>query len=120
MKDTGRITMESYNGVLYCEAYMNDEFSVDDVMSMTDEINKNYGGCVDVIFKKIGSYAVSIGAQLLLHKKVKEFKNFVYVADTERKIEASEYAASSYMSEYNTKIASSTEEAIEILRANKE
>lgn len=120
MKDDGRLLMGSYKGVLYCEAYMDNDFTVDDVMSMVDEINQNYDGCTDIILKKAGSYSVAVEAQLLLREKVKEFRNFVYVADTERKKVASEYAANSYMSKYNTKVASSKEEAFEILKANKE
>lgn len=110
--------MESYNGVLYCEAYMNDSFTADDVGAMIDEINQNYDGCVDIILKKTGSYSVSMEAQLLLMKKIKEFRNFVYVADTGRKIEASEYAAKSYMSKYNARVSSSKKEAFGMLKIN--
>lgn len=108
--------MESYHGILYCEAYMNDDFTVDDVMSMVDEIKQSYGGCADIILKKAGSYSVSMEAQFLLMKKIKEFRNFVYIANTERKIEASTYAANSYMQKYNAKVARSKEEAFGMLR----
>lgn len=53
MKDNGRIRMEPYKGILYCEAYMDDEFSVTDLEHMIHEINTNYNGHSDIILKKL-------------------------------------------------------------------
>ena len=116
MKDTGRIRMESYKGVLYCEAYMDDEYTIDDVNSLITEIQDNYNGQTDIILKKEGSYSLSFDASRLLFKQVKAFRNFVYVADTTNKIASSEFAAQSYMSNYNTKVAATKEEAFELLK----
>jgi hypothetical protein len=116
MKDTGRIRMESYKGIMYCESYMNDEVTIADLQSMIDEINENYNGHSDVILKKAGSYSVSLDAQVMLHNKVKAFRNFVYVADTIQKENISKFSAQSFMANYNTKVASTKEEAYEILR----
>ena len=107
--------MESYKGVLYCEAYMQDEFSVDDLKTMTDEIDRNYNGCSDVILKKSGTYSVAVKAQLLLSRGVKEFRNFVYVVDTKVKEASANYAANSYMKPYNTRVATSREQAYMML-----
>lgn len=107
--------MESYKGVLYCEAYMNDEFSVEDLESMINEIRKNYNSNSDVILKKVGTYSVSPDVQLKLSKKIKEFRNFVYLVDNGVKKASAEYAAASYMSPYNTRVASTKEEAFAML-----
>ena len=116
--DTGRIKMENYKGVLYCDAYMNDEFTLSDLESMRAEIRKNYAPSTDVILKKTGSYSVSAKAQTVLWKGVEEFRNFVYVADEIIKKESAEYAAENYMKPYNTRVASSKEEAYAMLREN--
>lgn len=105
MKDNGRTRMESYNGVLYCDAYMIGEYTVADIEDMIDEIKINYNGRADIILKKSGSYSITMDAQMMLFKQVKEFRNFVYVAETENKKEISEYAAETYMASYNTKVA---------------
>lgn len=109
--------MELYKDVLYCEAYINDEYTVDDIKDMINEIEKNYNGLTDIILKKVGSYAVSLDAQMMLDKNVKAFRNFVYVADTGLKKESSLYAAKTYMEPYNTKVASTKEEAYDILKS---
>ena len=113
--DTGRIKMENYKGVLYCDAYMNDEFTLNDLESMRAEIRENYSSCTDVILKKSGSYSVSAEAQTVLWNGVKEFRNFVYVADEKIKKESAEFAAASYMQPYNTRVANTIEEAYSIL-----
>ncbi|WP_455221148.1 hypothetical protein [Kaarinaea lacus] len=116
--DTGRIRMENYNGILYCEAYMDDEFLLSDLESMREEIRKNYAPSTDVILKKVGSYSVSVEAQMTLWKGIKEFRNFVYVANEPRKRESAEYAADNYMRAYNTRVASSKQEAYAMLKDN--
>lgn len=114
--DTGRIRMEDYRGVLYCEAYMNDEFNLDDLAAMRAEIHKNYSSHSDVILTKAGTYSVSVQAQTTLWKGIPEFRNFVYVVDNDWKRESAEYAAMTYMRPYNARVASSREEAYEILQ----
>ena len=117
--DTGRIKMQDFNGVLYCDAYMNDEFSVEDLQAMRDEIRKNYSSPADVILKKVGTYSVSPEAQKTLWKGIEEFRNFIYVVDNEWKRDSAEYAAKSYMRLYNTRVASSKEEAYAMLVAGR-
>lgn len=114
--ENSRIKMESYNGILFCDAVMNDEFTSEDVKSIVHEIKTNYNGHSDIILKKSGSYAVSIDAQIMLMSKVDAFRNFVYVAETSIKKESAKYAAVSYMAKYNTKVATSKEEAYAILK----
>lgn len=113
--DTGRIRMENYNGVLYCEAYMNDEFTLSDLEAMRDEIRKNYNSVSNVILRKAGSYSVSVEAQITLSRGVKEFHNFIYVADDSRKRESAEFAAENYMKSYNTRVARTKEQAYAML-----
>ena len=108
--------MENFNGILYCEAYMDDEFTLNDLESMRAEIRKNYSPSTDVILKKTGSYSVSLEAQMTLWKGVEEFRNFVYVADELTKKESAEYAAENYMKAYNTRVARTKEEAYMMLR----
>jgi hypothetical protein len=114
--DTGRIKMENYKGVLYCDAYMNDEFSLDDLAAMRAEIHKNYSSNTDVILKKVGAYSVSVQAQTTLWKGIPEFRNFVYVVDNDWKRESAEYAAMTYMRPYNARVADTREEAYDILK----
>jgi hypothetical protein len=113
--DTGRISMEDYRGILYCEAYMSDEFSSSDLESMRAKIRADYAPSTDVILKKSGSYSVALDAQLILQKGVKEFRNFVYVVNDNKKKDSAEYAAASYMQRYNTRVASTKEEAYAML-----
>jgi len=94
--DTGRIRMENYRGILYCEAYMRDEFSLSDLESMRAKIREDYAPTTDVILKKSDSYSVSLEAQLILQKGVEEFRDFVYVVDDNKKKDSAEYAAASY------------------------
>jgi len=113
--DTGRIKMENLKGILYCDAYMNDEFTLNDLESMREEIRKNYAPSTDVILKKSGSYSVSAEAQAELMKGIEEFRNFVYVADVKVKRESAEFAATFYMKPYNTRVARTKEEAYTML-----
>lgn len=114
--DTGHLRMETYKDAFYCDAYLDDEFSLDDVRSMIDEIRRNYSPPVDVILKKTGSYSVSAEAQAFLaSNKIKEFRRFIYVVDNERKRSSAEYATKTYMKSYHTQIASTLEEAWEVL-----
>jgi uncharacterized protein (DUF1330 family) len=108
--------MENFRGILYCEAYMEDEFTLGDLESMREEIRKNYTVPTDVILKKVGSYSVSVDAQLTLWKGIAEFRNFVYVAAEPTKRESALYAAHNYMKAYNTRVASTKEEAYALLR----
>ena len=117
--DTGRIKMENYKGILYCDAYMDDEFSLDDLESMRAEIRENYSPSTDIILKKSGSYSVSAEAQTILSKGIQEFQNFVYVADKKIKRESAEYASETYMMPYNARVASTKEEAYAMLRDTK-
>ena len=114
--DTGRIKMENYNGVLYCEAYMEDEFSLEDLAAMRAEIHKHHNSPSDVILKKVGAYSVSVDAQTTLWKGIPEFRNFVYVIDNDWKRESAEYAAMTYMQKYHTKVANSREQAFAMLQ----
>ena len=115
MIDNGRLRMKSYQGILYCEAYMDDEFSLDDLASMINEIRKNYNSYSDVILKKVGTYSVALDAQLKLSRKVKEFRNFVYLVNSDVKKASAEYAAASYMNPYNTRVATTIEDAFTML-----
>jgi uncharacterized protein (DUF1330 family) len=118
--DTGRIRMENYNGILYCEAYMDDEFMLSDLEAMRTEIRKNYAPSTDVILKKAGSYSVSAEAQITLLKGIPEFKNFVYVADKPLRRESADYAAKNYMKAYNTRVASTREQAYKMLQEDQD
>ena len=113
--DNGRLRIEDFKGVLYCEAYLDIEYSTKDIQSMIDEAKENFSVPVDVILNKIGSYSLSSKAQIMLMKHVEEFRHFVYVVDDDKKKGSAEYAASTYMKSYNTRIAGSKEEAYEKL-----
>lgn len=117
MTDNGRIRMESYEGVLYCEAYMDDEFSVADLEAMRAEIREHFQGCSDVILKKAGAYSVALAAQRILLRNIDEFRHFVYVVDNKIKRASAEFAAGSYMASYKTQIAKTKQEAVALLKA---
>jgi hypothetical protein len=117
MTDTGRIRMEPYQGVLYCEAYMEDEFSVTDLDAMRAEIRKDYNDYADVILKKAGNYSVALDAQRILSRNIDEFRHFVYIVDSDVKRASAEFAAGSYMESYKTQIATTLEEALTLLKA---
>lgn len=116
--DTGRIKMENYKGVLYCDAYMDDEFNLEDLAAMRAEIHKHFDSHADVILTKVGSYSVSVDAQTTLWKGIPEFRNFVYVVDDDWKRDSAEYASKTYMRPYNAKVANSREEAFALLQRN--
>ena len=108
--------MEDYRGVLYIETRMNDEFTLNDLNVMRDEIRKKYSHPVDVICKRAGSYSVALSAQTEARKGIEEFRNFVYVVDDMVKKQSARYATLSYMAQYNAQVAKSKEKAFEILR----
>ena len=115
MKDTGRLTMEPYKGILYCDAYMSDDFSLDDLNSILDEIRENYASNADLILRKSGTYSVSAEVQMKLFGVVPEFRNIAYVVDNEIKRASAEYAAETYMQFYKTCVVASKEEAYTVL-----
>lgn len=114
--DNGRLRIENYKGVVYCEWYRDNEYTSEDVKSMIDEINKNFTPPVDIILKKEGSYNLDFDGQRLLTNKVEEFRNFIYVVDNDIKQKSAEYAVSTYMKQYNTRIATNKEEAYLMLK----
>ena len=116
--DAGRINFENYNGVLYCDAMMNDEFSVSDLEAIRHEIQNNYSSAANVIYKRSGTYSVTSDAQLKLWKGITEFKNFIYVIDDESKRNTTRYAVETYMYKYNARIANTKEEAYAMLSKN--
>lgn len=120
MTDTGRLSMEDYKGILYCEAYMNDEFTVTDLETLRAEIRNHYNGHTDMILYKSGTYSVAMETQRLLLRKVPEIGHFVYVVDNKVKRASAEFAAGSYMQSYHTQIAGSKEEAYELLQSIKD
>lgn len=113
--DNGRLRIENYKGVVYCEWYLDTEYTAEDVKSMIDEIQKNFTPPVDIILKKAGSYSFDVNGQLMLKNKVEEFRNFIYVVDNVTKRASAKYAISTYMKQYNSRIAVSKEEAYMML-----
>jgi hypothetical protein len=114
--ETERVKMEDYRGVLYIETRMNDEFTLDDLNIIRDEIRKKYSYPIDVICKKAGSYSVALSAQTEARKGIEEIRNFVYVVDDIKKKQSARYATLSYMARYNAQVAKSKEKAFDILR----
>ena len=113
-----RIKLENYNGVLYCDACMNDEFSLNDLDTIRDEIRKNFSSSTNIICKESGSYSVAANVQKILWKGIDEFLNVVYVVDNESKRSAALYAAETFMSKYNTRVAGTKEAAYAMLHDN--
>lgn len=113
--DNGRLRMRDLDGVLYCEAYMSDEFSRADVKSMVDVIRAHYHGKADIILKKDASYSVSVEAQVFLSKGVPEFGNFVYLVNNDLRRGSAEYAAETYMKRYNAQVTDRLEHARQLL-----
>ena len=109
--DQSRLKIENFNGVLYLETCMEDEFTVEDLERVRDEINRNFSAPVDVICKETGSYSVAKDVQKIAIKGIKEFRNVVYVASDKKKRDSADYAATSYMRGYNTCVVDSKEEA---------
>ncbi|MBD3610697.1 MAG: hypothetical protein HUJ30_09130 [Gammaproteobacteria bacterium] len=118
MKDNGRIRMTAFNNILYCEAYMEGEFTLDDASSILDEARANYELPVDVILYKASTYSVTVEVQLMMSNKLDELRNFVYIVDNETKKASAEFAADTYMKPYNARIASSLDEAYAMLLAS--
>lgn len=116
--ENGRLNITNYKGVVVCDAFLNDEWSVEDVYTLVDEIRKHFSPPSDIIVRKTGSYSVSTEAQTLLETNLPEFGRVVYVADTEHKRSSAEYAKTSYMKHYNVEVADSIEQAYEILRGS--
>ena len=115
MIDNGRIRMEIDNNILYCEAYMDDEFLMSDANVILQAALKNFFQPADMILKKASTYSVALDVQMMMSRNIDELRNFIYVVDTEMKQASAEFAAKSYMSSYNTRIAGSVHEAYEML-----
>ncbi len=114
--DSQRIKLENYNGVLYCDTCMDDEFSMGDLEAIRDEIRKNYSSSTDVICKESGCFSVAADVQKTLWEGIDEFMNVVYVAENESKRNNARYAAETYMIKYNTRVAGTKEAALAILK----
>jgi hypothetical protein len=115
MTDTGRLKFENYNGLLYVDAYLNGEFSMNDLEDILKEIRRNYSPATDVICKRSGSYSVAAKVQTTVRNGVKELRNLVYVVEDEKKKKFAEFASTTYMKPYNAQIANSIEEAFSLL-----
>jgi hypothetical protein len=111
----GRITFENYKGILYCNASLNDEFTLSDLESMRREIREHYSAHTDIIYKRSGRYSIALDAQTILWEGIPEFRNFIYVIDDKSKENAVRYAVETYMRKYNTRVASTKEEAYAML-----
>lgn len=118
MIDTGRIRMKVVNEILYCEAYMEDEFSLRDAHVILEEARNSFDHPADMILKKVSTYSVAVDVQLMMSRKIVELRNFIYVVDNEMKRASAEFAAESYMQPYNTCIVDSVNEAYEMLSTN--
>lgn len=119
MSDTGRLKFNNYNGLLYVDAYLNGEFTINDLEDILREIRKNYSPPTDVIFEKSGSYSVASEVQTTMHKGIQELGNLVYVVLDEKKKKFAEFASSTFMSPYKPQIASSVEHAYTMLSTSK-
>lgn len=113
--DNGRIKMETHNGILYCDVYIDDELSLSDLTVIREEIRRNFPSGADIICMNSGSYSVSIEFQKAAMSGIKEFRNVVYVAEGKTKRDSAEYAAATFMKAYNARVANSVEEAYDIL-----
>ena len=114
--DNGRIKMVDYHGILQCDVYMDDEFSLNDLSAIREEIRKNYSPSADIICVNSGSYSISLEVQKAAMAGIDEFRNIVYVVDGKTKRDSAEYAASTFMRPYNARVASSVKEAHDILK----
>ena len=113
-----RIKFENYNGVLFFDICINDEFSLNDLNTIRDEIRENYSPATNIICKESGCFYMAADVQKILWKGIDEFLNVVYVADNESKRNAARYAAETYMSKYNTEVAGTKEAAYSLLPTN--
>jgi len=116
MMDNGRIRLKNDNGILQCDVYMEDEFSLNDLSVIREEIRKNSPPCADLICVSSGSYSISLEVQQAALDGIDEFRNIVYVVDGKTKRDSAEFAASTFMKAYNVQIASSIQEARELLK----
>ena len=114
--DNGRIRLKNDNGILQCDVYMEDEFSLNDLAVIREEIRRNSPPCVDLICVNSGSYSISMEVQQAALDGIDEFRNIVYVVDGKTKRDSVEFAASTFMKAYNVQIADSVQEAHEILK----
>lgn len=114
--DNGRLNITEHKGLVFCDAYLDDEWSVEDVQTLAQEICKNFAPPADVIIRKAGSYSVSTEAQSLLASGIPEFKRVVYVVEDAVKRASAEFAKTSYMKPYNVAVVSTLEEAHAILK----
>jgi hypothetical protein len=116
--DYDRVKIADYNGAMYVEAYMDDEMSLEDLNVVRSAACKLFSCPVDVIWKKVGSYSVSIDVQKLATEGIKEFRNFVYVASEPKKRQIAEFALESYMESCcNARIATSKEDAFALIKS---
>lgn len=113
--NTDRIKFEDFNGVLYVEVCVGDEFTINDLNIIREEICQHYSSSANIICKESGSYSVAADVQKILWKGVDELQNVVYVVDNETKRSAAEYAAETYMRKYNARIAGTKEAAYALL-----
>lgn len=114
--DNSRLKIEKYKAILYCEAYLDTEYTIYDVKTLINEVHQNFIPPIDVVLTKVGSYSLTSDAQNMLMQDVKVFRNFIYVVDDAIKRASAEFAALSYMEPYNARIASSKEEAFTMLK----
>jgi uncharacterized protein YuzB (UPF0349 family) len=115
MMDSERIKLENYNGVLYCDVCINEEFTLSDLEAIRDEIRKNFSSSTDVICKESGCFSVAANVQKMLWKGIDEFLNVIYVAENQSKRNNAKYAAETYMRKYNTRVAGTKEAAFAML-----
>lgn len=116
--DNGRLNITNYLGVVLCDAYLDDEWTVEDVHALVNEIHDNFAPQVDIIIRKTGSYSITNEAQALLETNLPELNRVVYVVDTPTKRSSVEYAKKSYMRTYNIEVASTLEEALKIIKGS--
>ncbi len=116
--DNGRLKINDHDGIVFCDAYLDDEWTVEDVHALVDEIRNSFSPPVDVILRRTGSYSIASEAQALLATNLPEFKRIIYVVDTPTKRASVAFAIKSYMKSYDVEIADSLEEAVGILNRN--
>jgi len=119
MSDTGRLKFKDYNGLLYVDAYLNGEFTINDLEDILSEIRRNFSPPTDVILKRTGVYSVAAEVQTTVRQGVKEVKNLIYVVEDEKKRKFAEFDSTTYMKPYNTCVASSLEDAYAMLSTTK-
>ena len=115
-----RIKFENYNGVLFFDICLDDEFSLYDLETIRSEIRKNYSSSTNIICRESGCFYMAADVQKILWKGIDEFKNVVYIANSESKRNSARYAAETYMSKYNTDVAGTKEAAYTLLSEHPE